>query len=112
MIVTHGKARDDAIGMGNAFAGKLQAIFEEMIQINNKKRRAQKMSMFAQSLEKYIATSTKVGVFDGARSVNIDLLQQLDRLIRAAGGSKSYEVMAESKVEKMKSESVLEAVLV
>ena len=96
MIVTHGKARDNEVSKANSFAGQLQVIYEEMLRTNNKKRRAEKMKSFAVALQKYIESSTKVGVYDGASKMNLELLGITDKLIRAAGGIKSFEAMAEA----------------
>ena len=98
MIVTHGKARDNEVSKANAYAGKLQALYEDMLRINNKRRRAEKMKLFAEALQVYIESSTKVGVYDGASKINLELLNLTDKLIRAAGGIKSFEVMAEAVV--------------
>ena len=98
MIVTHGKARDNEVSKANAYAGKLQALYEDMLRINNKRRRAEKMKLFAEALKVYIESSTKVGVYDGASKINLELLNITDKLIRASGGIKSFEAMAEAVV--------------
>ena len=85
-----------SVSKANAYAGKLQVIYEEMLRTNNKKRRAEKMKSFALALQVYIESSTKVGVYDGASKINLELLNLTDKLIRAAGGIKSFEVMAEA----------------
>jgi len=107
MIVTHGRARDDAMAQANAFAGKLQAIFEQIIPLNNLRKRGEKMNLFLQSLQKYIEVSTKVGVFDGASKLNVEMMKLTDKLVQAAGGEKSFDVVAERLASK---EPVIEEV--
>jgi len=76
-----------------ALSGQMQVIYEDAKRMNNKKRREQKLVAFDQKFTQFVESSTKIGIYAGGAQANMQFLQITDKLIRAAGGQKSYEVM-------------------
>jgi hypothetical protein len=93
------KTAAEEIAKAQGLAGQMQAIYDEMLMINNKKRRIEKLQRFGGALIKFVEATGKVGVFDGGSLANIEFLQRTDVLIRMAGGQKSLEVMNENRAE-------------
>lgn len=91
------KEREKVLSLVNSFALKLGEVFDRLTKINYPdKRRRIKTKDFDPVLAQYIHESTKLGVLMGAAIENKRHLDKLTELIRAAGGTKSEEVMLEA----------------
>lgn len=87
------KERENAVTMANTSAGACQVQFQQAIDEKNSVRRRIPLKKFADIAGQYISHSIGVGLTTGAYQENITMLQTLDKYIRAAGGSKSEQVL-------------------
>lgn len=93
------KAHNESILKAQMIQKEMDVLYEDLKGVSNALRRRGRMQKFAEKLNALLAESTKVGMFHGAMAENQRYMDKLDHFIRAAGGSKSEEVMAEAGVE-------------
>lgn len=80
----------------NGYAIQLGQVFDQATQTKSKVKRQVLMIKFTKIMNAYITESLKLGIFLGAANENKAHLDKLTDLIRAAGGTKSEEVMLEA----------------
>ncbi len=90
---TYANQHQMALAQSQAFSGRLNAMLEEAKHTENKVRRRARMQKFSDALTNYVKMTTAVGMYAGAAEENHNYLITLDKMIRAAGGEKSREVM-------------------
>jgi hypothetical protein len=84
---------DKAINAATTSAGACNALFNKAIQAKNYVKRKRAVDEFLQVARQYLTASCYVGLYNGAASENSAYLAKLDKLIKAAGGSKSEAVL-------------------
>lgn len=77
----------------HSMAGACDALFSHAAKHKNYNRRRAAMTKFKEAAQKYLEASGYVGLFTGAYQENQNYLALLDKLIKAAGGEKSEEVL-------------------
>jgi len=87
------KAKDKAEMKAHALAGVCNELFNRARAMKAHGRRKTIMRKFAATAGQYIEASAYVGLFTGCYQENANYLQVLDKLIRAAGGTKSEAVL-------------------
>ena len=87
---------DRMLAQANAISGKLNALLDEAKRTPNKVKRRAKVQNFINALNDYVKASTALGMYMGAAHENVEYMNELDKMIRAAGGEKSFEVLGGS----------------
>jgi hypothetical protein len=86
----------------SAMAGQIQAAFEAIARTKNHIRRHRRGNEFIELLNKWVYSVTSMAIMDGASKENYNYSRKLDMLTRAAGGSKSEEVLQKPIIEELK----------
>jgi hypothetical protein len=90
------KKQVELMQKSNVLAGQVDAAFKRAEKVKNKQRRKKVMTDFIKMMDAYIKTTITTAMIVGAIEENTRLLNILDEKIKAAGGSKSEEVMLEA----------------
>lgn len=84
---------DKAINVATSSAGACNALFKKAEQARNFTKRKRAVDEFIPAARQYLTASCYVGLYQGAANENTAYLAKLDKLIKAAGGSKSEAVL-------------------
>ena len=90
------KKQVELMTQSNVLAGQVDALFREAEKTKNQGRRKKKMTDFIKAIDAYIKTTITTAMIVGGVEENNRYLRILDEKIKAAGGSKSEEVMLEA----------------
>jgi hypothetical protein len=101
VVTALSRAHADAVIEAQGGAKTCSERFNAAKMIKHRVGRNSKMRAFAEAVESYVKAATKVGIFEGAIRENQRYIAELDKRIRAAGGSKSEEVLMEEWREKV-----------
>jgi len=82
-----------------ALMGQLETLFSSVISTGNYKKRMLRMNKYIDHLAAVLNQVMKVGVLWAVAQENHLYSRKLDKLIRAAGGEKSVEAIAENEVQ-------------
>lgn len=93
------KAHNNSMNNTMLIQKEMDLLYKDIPNVANGIKRRNRMQKFAEKLNQLLAESTKVGMFHGAMDENQKYMDKLDHFIRAAGGSKSEQVMIEAGVE-------------
>ena len=91
--MAHAKGMTDCANISATSAGTFEALFNNMIKCQAKKTRIKHMTRAAPHMEAYVRESVKASMYAGALEENKTYINKLDKLIRAAGGARSEEVL-------------------
>jgi hypothetical protein len=86
----------------NVLAGQTETAFKACEKMTNTSRRRKRVNEFIAKLDEYIKATVTTAMIVGALRENEKFLAQLDKLLRAAGGSKSEAVLMESLMQNAK----------
>lgn len=92
-MIALAKSHQASVMAANALAGQAQTALEQITTTRNPKKRIARLNRAVEIIGKFIEETTKSGMYLGAAEENHRYMQQLDALIRAAGGKKSEEVL-------------------
>jgi hypothetical protein len=87
------KKQMELMTKSNVLAGQTEAAFKQAEGLPNKNRRRARMTEFVKVLDAYIRITITTAMIIGGLNENTRYLNQLDNLIKAAGGEKSEEVL-------------------
>ena len=91
-----GKEHYATMNNAAAMAGQMEVYLSATKNVKNQQRRRERVAKFVMVMNAFVAESTKSGMYQGAMVENHHFIQKLDKLIRAAGGSKSEAVLIEA----------------
>lgn len=90
------KKQSELMIKSNVLAGQTEASYREVLKTKNVGRRRKRVDEFVKVLDDYIRSTVTVAMLVGGLQENQRYLSIMDGLIKAAGGSKSEEVLLEA----------------
>ena len=80
----------------NVLAGQVETLYKDCEKTTNLGKRRKRVNEFVEKYDEYTKATLTAAMIAGALNQNMKLLAEMDKLIRAAGGSKSEAVLLEA----------------